>query len=595
MKSALGPRGRFLRASQGTQRPHSPAMASPAADAAAAPEPPYVDVLAAAARDAIAAAAYTTTMASHTVNDLADRIVGLRKSYERELAARAAAAKGVPTHEKIRAITDLMERMRDISAQARDLRKVADEVLAGSMLSPVEPADEPAAAASCTLAPPYVALDGDRRMALLRRARNMAILVTGRALVVVDPSTCEVAIVRFVAEGKPASFHQDQLGEHGTTAVALHDPDDEAAVPTFAFVFKICASGETFVRAVGADGEMRDLLRGEPDAKPRIHCDVPGYLIVRHPRNRVEVIAVGSAAEGDAGSEAEGDAAAEMSGLRGPEGAGARFSECPAGEGGTAAPPAGSRAAAFRSVSFYGRAWGIIALDAYQPTADRLLVLWAGGPQRPNQITEHDIRKSHIPYRIFHTHLTTIGVIAQGCGAERGQGATGPASPPRPLITLMSKTGQLRFADAITMEVLHTREINDFFRTSHPPHKRTPSGFRVKIPFVGDRFVLRVWKDAEPEGRRHPPDCPSPKGEGQYPEEETPSEATVSAVVFSPDTRVPWTGTGDAAFVQSLRPNHTLTGVVVGRRVCPIWGLGDSVRIASLASGAEPLEIVRIT
>jgi hypothetical protein len=56
-------------------------------------------------------------------------------------------------------------------------------------------------------------------------------------------------------------------------------------------------------------------------------------------------------------------------------------------------------------------------------------------------------------------------------------------------------------------------------RPSHRPGTRGPRG-RRGAPGTGRRWSGAraeggVWKDAEPEGRRHPPDCPSPKGEGQ--------------------------------------------------------------------------------
>lgn len=104
-----------------------------ASGSSSAPAPTYINVVAASAKDSITASAFTASAASGKINDLYYRISALKKNCDTDPTAKIS-----PTTEKVRAIAEMADLMREISGRLRDLQKMADNVLNGPMESSID-------------------------------------------------------------------------------------------------------------------------------------------------------------------------------------------------------------------------------------------------------------------------------------------------------------------------------------------------------------------------------------------------------------------------------------------------------------------------
>jgi hypothetical protein len=294
---------------------------------------------------------------------------------------------------------------------------------------------------------PYRLTEGSERLRLLERAREpgVAVLMTNRSVVVVDASSRRAAEIKLRGsfssgqETDPVAryFSLGQL-EEGAAAVPIFDPDSPTDFPQFAVVCKKPdprdpgAEGAShvpsgshryyvyYVVLINASGDLRP-VQSSPN-RMEISCDVPHKLVVRN----------GSAVEvGDLGAGA-------LQFLR------------------------------ERQWTLRARIQGEperTALDSYQSSPSRLLVLWSG-PRGKNTITEYTIPSGSgsgaAPTgRFWTSYMPSLGdaAIPERAG-EGGQ----EKSARRRVITLMTKPAHhaddlgeedeplLRFLDAETME-----------------------------------------------------------------------------------------------------------------------------------------------
>jgi len=149
-------------------------------------------------------------------------------------------------------------------------------------------------------AAPFTRVAGARHDELVRTAPNLACLVGDRRILVIHPSTREVAEVE-IPSLRSGSFQPTPAGGHGgygtplpLRAVPLHDPRDASTATGFAFVTKSATPTglpEYLVVLALSNRDAAVVLKSSP-APMTLHCDVPGQLVVVHASFIADVLCV---------------------------------------------------------------------------------------------------------------------------------------------------------------------------------------------------------------------------------------------------------------------------------------------------------------
>jgi hypothetical protein len=421
---------------------------------ASAAAPPPFEALVAASRDAVAASAFNADVAHRKLAELSRRLGAAELA---RLAAQAGWA--------ARAARELSE------AVAAELEAVAGEpspfgaapLHGKAMPAGVASASSPPEWFSCRgsiqripeggclraageggdhyrppeLLVPYTLVHGEERLEMLRRSREFVVLLCPLGIVVADPGARRVAEIRF-----PSSRFNPEDQVSPAVALPVHDPEDAAAPPMFALLFRIVEIGVRgeqgcyVTELVGPLGRPQSISRSHDDIV-HIHCDVPNVLLTRSSPGGVEL--------------------RELNG-RG-------------------------------KVLCIHNGRADIPLDVFQPSPSRMLVLWGPPPfgaafasQAPtsapgaahtlfNLVTEYKITETAIlPSHCFISRLNCLGIFDDGAR-----------------LLLLVGAGEEGFLDLATMEPVRGMDIADLVASLPPGPVRA---LRTKVFPLRHSFLL---------------------------------------------------------------------------------------------------------
>jgi hypothetical protein len=337
---------------------------------------------------------------------------------------------------------DMVERAERLARETQELKEaVAGKVAALSRMvptsaAPATPAPAPPSAAGATT--PLIKATAARRMELLRDARRLNGFVCPLGLIFIDMRSREVAEIRF-----PVSLY-NALEQHAVpTPVAVHDPNDPDAVPTFALVYKYTT------HQISGSTDRYDLILVTPNGGHRtvttsscpmwVHCDVPNSLVTRYSDGWVEVQRLGAKGQ------------------------------------------------IFRIGNDQD-----VPFDTYQPSPDRLLVFWKNGkghmPTSP-KIIEYTIRVGEgeggvagciLPtHRFYTTRFDCLALVSEPSSSSV-------------LLAILDDDDRVHFLDVATMAVVKSVDLSELVPFPLPPKENLITAVRTAVSALSAR-CFKVW------------------------------------------------------------------------------------------------------